>query len=87
MVENGNGNGQDEGALGILITQEEMKIAFGIAEALGCKERFGQSSPLGGIVVVLKELLSSLEIAAEEIHDLKLAVGILETIVKALQTK
>ena len=65
MAENGNGNGQDRGALGVLITHEEMAVAYKVAELLGVAEKFGCSSPLGGIVVLLSRL--SLDLVELEI--------------------
>ena len=60
MAENGNGvengNGKDKGTFNILITQDEMAVAFKLAEELGIKEEFGNSSPLGGIVILLTNL-------------------------------
>ncbi len=52
-----NGNGKDGGDWGPLITRDEMAIAFSIADKLGIGKVFGESSPLGGIVVLLNNLV------------------------------
>jgi len=70
-----NGNGKDSDAFGVLITQEEMAVAFRVAQLLGIEEKFGQSSPLGGVVVLLSKL--SLDVV-----DLAIKVQILEKFLK-----
>ena len=52
-----NGSGVDTPTLSVLITPPEMMAAFELAEALGIKNQFGSSSPLGGMVIITEALL------------------------------
>ncbi len=55
MAENGNGkDGSAPQDWGPLITHDEMADAFALAKVLGMEEEFGNSSPLGGIVVLMR---------------------------------
>ena len=76
MAENGNGVIGKEGGFPGLITHDEMAVAFKLANVLGIEEEFGNSSPLGGIVILLTNL-------AMYTHTLEARISFLETEKKA----
>ena len=67
-----NSNGKSKNSPNILITRDEMLIAFKVAKELGVLKEFGNCSPLGGIVVLLWNLTISM-------LKLKARVSFLET--------
>lgn len=82
-----NGNGEDGGAWGPLITHDEMAIAFELAERLGIKDQFGGASPLGGLVILILKLSLELGKFNERLTKQEQAFKNLQQTVGAIQKK